>query len=140
MIAKPFLLALALVFSCLPFTTSVHGQGSPATGVLAALETVLEFEPVPESGREILVEARGGLIRFSQLLVQRDPLEPMPAAPVETLLRGQLERSCRAASERLDPLGRMSFAHGQNGDLLTGPPRRSAGQINPRTNVLKIFF
>lgn len=48
-----------------------HDVSGPATGVLAALETVLEYEPIPESSRSILDDARRGMHRLSKMLGDR---------------------------------------------------------------------
>lgn len=74
-----------------------HDLSSPATGVLAALETVLEYEPVPESSRSLLEEARRGMLQLTRLLDADDGLLTAGANAVD----GPLDRLVGEAVQRV---------------------------------------
>ena len=78
-----------------------HDLSGPSTGVLAAIETVLEYEPITESGRALLLEARGGMLRLSRLLQARPLFESTGDAGAAPL--GHLERWCQSSIESFDP-------------------------------------
>jgi signal transduction histidine kinase len=72
-----------------------HDVSGPATGVLAALETVLEYEPIPESSRSILSDARTGMLRLASMLADRT--SAMGARPLT------IESLATPIIETLDP-------------------------------------
>jgi signal transduction histidine kinase len=49
----------------------VHDLSGPATGVLAALETVAEYEAISENARTLLKDARGAMLRLTRILGDR---------------------------------------------------------------------
>ncbi|GAB5543661.1 MAG: hypothetical protein RLP09_21465 [Sandaracinaceae bacterium] len=80
-----------------------HDLSGPATGVMAALETVLEFEPIPESSRRLLTEARSGMLRLTRLLDDRSGLVNMRSNAVAAPLVSLVEHWCRNLVEAYDP-------------------------------------
>lgn len=78
-----------------------HDLSGPSTGVLAAIETVLEYEPVNESSRALLVDARNGMIRLGRGLQVR-PFEASKDDPELSNL-GNLESWCQKSIESFDP-------------------------------------
>lgn len=88
-----------------------HDLSSPATGVLAALETVLEYEPVPDSSRSLLVEAHRGMLQLTRMLDADDGLLTAEVnavdGPLEKLVRDAVAR----ISSTLDPDGARLTVH-----------------------------
>lgn len=80
-----------------------HDLSGPATGVLAALETVLEFERVPDSTRTLLEDARSGMLRLNRILDARDALLSPRVNALEGPLDQLLERWVRNAVVAIDP-------------------------------------
>jgi signal transduction histidine kinase len=85
--------------------------------VLAALETVLEYEPIPESTRTLLEEARLGILRLTSMLADRTAAFSGPpnfvAGPLGALLTcmvGSVVASIDPDSDRLDVSVRGSEA------------------------------
>lgn len=83
----------------------VHDLSGPATGVLAAVETVLEYEPISESTRSLLEDARAGVLRLSQRLSARPRSALGPANVVVGPLASLVERAVERARRALDPQG-----------------------------------
>ena len=80
-----------------------HDVSGPATGVLAALETVLEYEPIAESSRSLLEDARAGILRMTAMLVDRGAHLGGPANMVAGSLEGLVARSAASVAANLDP-------------------------------------
>ncbi|MBZ0119820.1 MAG: HAMP domain-containing histidine kinase [Sandaracinaceae bacterium] len=82
-----------------------HDLSGPATGVLAALETVLEFEPLTDGTRSLLADARSGMLRLTRLLEDRASLLTHSPNLVEAPLASLVVRAVDAQSLALDPSG-----------------------------------
>ncbi len=82
-----------------------HDTSGQATGVLAAIETVLEYEPITEGTRALLEDARGGIFRATKILGDRMSILGNPANIVAGPLDASIERLARAAREGIDPQG-----------------------------------
>lgn len=82
-----------------------HDLSGPAMGVLAALETVLEYEPVAESTRSLLEDARHGILHLTERLADRSALLGGPANALAGPLRGLLTRLVEPIARSLDPQG-----------------------------------
>ncbi|MEC7524977.1 MAG: ATP-binding protein [Myxococcota bacterium] len=80
-----------------------HDLSGPATGVMAALETVLEFEPIPDSSRRLLTEARSGMLRLTRLLDDRSGLVNARSNAVAAPLVSLVEHWCQNLREAYDP-------------------------------------
>lgn len=80
----------------------VHDASGPAMGMLAALETVLEYEPINDATRALLEDTRHGLLRMTKRLADRsDALSQLPnivAGSLDVLL-------ARLARPTLEALG-----------------------------------
>lgn len=83
----------------------VHDLSGPTTGVLAAIETVLEYDPIPESSRSLLQEGRGGILRVTQLLDDRRELLASQANVREGALRTFVQSGIAIFRDTFDPLG-----------------------------------
>lgn len=83
---------------------TAHDASGPATGVLAAIETVLEYEPIPDSTRTLLEDSRDGLLRLTKLLTDRaDSLSQQP-----NVVAGSLGSVlARLAQPSVEGLGRV---------------------------------
>lgn len=81
----------------------VHDVSGPATGVLAAIETVLEYEPVPESTRSILLDARGGMMRMTHVLEDRGGQLSGPVNAVSGRLPRMLTQWAATSRAMIDP-------------------------------------
>jgi signal transduction histidine kinase len=84
-----------------------HDASGPATGMLAAIETVLEYEPIPDSSRSLLEDSRVGLRRLTRLLTDRSDALAQPSNVVEGSLPTLLRRSALPSIEGLDLQGRL---------------------------------
>src|SRR5690606_38617074 len=73
-----------------------HDASGPATGILAALETVLEYERIPESSRVLLDEARAGVLRLTAWLGDRSAALSGQPNVVAGSLRSLLTHTARA--------------------------------------------
>ena len=82
-----------------------HEIAGPATGVLAALETVLEFEPIPSSTRELLEDGRAGMFVLTKILGASQRRGTPPVGVVEGDLNRALVRWTTHLAERFDPDG-----------------------------------
>lgn len=82
-----------------------HDVSGPATGVLAAIETVLEYEPIPESTRSLLDDARVGILRLTSQLADRASALAGPPNAVAGPLTGLLSRMVEPIAASLDPQG-----------------------------------
>jgi signal transduction histidine kinase len=82
-----------------------HELSGPATGVLAALETVLEYEPIPASSRELLADARAGMMRLNRLLDHRVGTFSGRPSLVEGPLDRLVEQWTALSCHRFDPRG-----------------------------------
>lgn len=80
-----------------------HDVSGPATGVLAAIETVLEYEPIPESTRAILRDARGGMVRMTHVLEDRGGQLSGPVNAVSGRLSQLMAHWAAATREMIDP-------------------------------------
>jgi signal transduction histidine kinase len=78
-----------------------HDLGGQATAVLAALETILEYEPIPPSTRPILDDARAGMLRLASLL--RSAPQPDEPEVVDARLADLVTSVARALTGSLDP-------------------------------------
>ncbi len=92
-----------------------HDTSGQATGVLAAIETVLEYEPITEGTRLLLEDARGGVFRSMKLLGDRSAALSSPPNVVEGALVSSVERLAQATRDTLDPDG-TRFALTVRGD------------------------
>jgi signal transduction histidine kinase len=81
----------------------VHDVSGPATGVLAAIETVLEYEPIPETTRSILRDARGGMVRMTHVLEDRGGQLSGPVNAVSGRMPRLLAHWAAASREMVDP-------------------------------------
>ncbi len=84
-----------------------HDLSGPATGVLAAVETILEYEPIEASTRGLLRDAREGMVRMTRLLEARDRLNPTPnvvEGALDALTRRWLDGALRALGRRDEQL------------------------------------
>jgi signal transduction histidine kinase len=77
-----------------------HDLSGPATGVLAALETVLEYEPIPDNARALLGDGKQGMLRLTRLLDDRTAL----AMHVQNVVLGPLSR---LLAQTIEPLRAM---------------------------------
>jgi signal transduction histidine kinase len=82
-----------------------HDTSGQATGVLAAIETVLEYEPITDGTRALLQDARGGIFRAMKILGDRSSALTSPANVVAEPLDASIERLARSAREAIDPQG-----------------------------------
>lgn len=82
-----------------------HELSGPATGVLAAVETVIEYEPVPASSRQLLSDARAGMMRLTRLLDDRATVLATQSNAVAAPLGHLARRWAESVREKLDPLG-----------------------------------
>lgn len=80
-----------------------HDVSSPATGVLAALETVLVYEPIADSSRSLLEEARAGFLRMTGMIVDRSAQLGGPANMVAGTLEGLVRNLSATVAASLDP-------------------------------------
>ncbi len=82
-----------------------HDMSGPATGVLAALETVLEYEPIPASSRGLLSDAHTGVLHLTRSLGDR--VSMLDASP--NIVSGPLTRViaqiARPLADAIDPHG-----------------------------------
>ncbi len=84
-----------------------HDASGPAMGVLAALETVLEYEPITDGTRALLEESRHGLLRLTKRLADRsDALSQRPNI-VAGSLEGLLARHAKPTVDALGHEGRL---------------------------------
>lgn len=82
-----------------------HDVSGPAMGVLAALETVLEYEPIADTSRTLLEDARAGILRLTSLLADRSSALSGPANVVAGPLERLIARVADPIAASLDPLG-----------------------------------
>lgn len=82
-----------------------HELSGPATGVLAALETVIDYEPISEGTAGLLRDAREGMIRLTRLADDRGGLWSGEPNVVEEPLGSLLGRCLAGIRSTLDPLG-----------------------------------
>ncbi|HEY8428838.1 MAG TPA: ATP-binding protein [Sandaracinaceae bacterium] len=85
----------------------VHDTSGPAMGVLAALETVLEYEPIADSTRALLEDSRIGLLRLTRRLADRSDALTHPPEIVAGLLPALLSRLAQSCVDALDPQGHL---------------------------------
>ena len=83
----------------------IHDVSGTATGVLAALETVLVYEPIPESSRSLLEETRAGILRMTGMLIDVSAHLGGPTNMVGGRLDRLLRELTAKAAASLDPSG-----------------------------------
>lgn len=83
----------------------VHDASGPAMGMLAALETVLEYEPITDATRALLEDTRRGLLRMTKRLADRSEALSQQPNIVAGSLDGLLARLARPTLEALGQEG-----------------------------------
>lgn len=86
---------------------AAHDASGPAMGVLAAIETVLEYEPIAESTRALLEDSRLGLLRLTRRLADRSESLTHQPNIVGGALPALLSRLAQPCVDALDPQGRL---------------------------------
>ncbi len=84
----------------------VHDTSGPLMGVMVAIETVLEYEPVPGSTRTLLEDSRDGLLRLKRIIAERAS-SGHPSNAVSGPLSSLLRRLVQGTVEALVPEGRL---------------------------------
>lgn len=82
-----------------------HELSGPATGVIAALETVIDYEAIPDSSRGLLSEARAGMLRLTRLADDRSGMLAGEANLVAEPLGQLLACGVARVRETVDPIG-----------------------------------
>lgn len=103
-----------------------HDVASPLTGVLAALETILEFEATDAGNRELLDESRRALLRVGRLLEPREGNLLRPSDRIHGALDAVVGRTVRDIATTIDAQSLLAEVEATSdpvsieGSLLTG--------------------